>query len=85
MSLPEEIAAIRQYTETDPQNHRATVDLENRQIQLPDGEPIAFEIDAFERTMLIKGLDYIDYSLQYAPEIDSFIERDRSARPWAYR
>ena len=80
----EDIAAIRRDTETDPQNQRVTVDLENQQVLLPDGEPIPFEIDAFERTMLMKGLDYIDYSLQYKPEIDSFIERDRAARPWAY-
>ncbi len=80
----EEIAAICLATEADPQNRRVTVDLEIRQVQLPDGEPIPFEIDAFERTMLMKGLDYIDYSLQYTPEIDSFIERDRSTRPWAY-
>ncbi len=80
----EEIATIRSATETDPQNRRVTVDLESRKILLSDERSIPFSVDEFDRTMLMQGLDYIDYSLQYAQEIDSFVERDRISRPWAY-
>jgi len=80
----EHIDAIRAATESDPQDATIVVDLERTLIVLPHGQEIAFDIDAFDRGMLLQGLDYIDYTLQYAGDIDRFEERDRLNRPWAY-
>ena len=79
-----EIDAIATATETDPQSRTLRVDLERCNIALPDGREIGFEMDEFDRGMLLKGLDYIDYTLQYANDVDAFLERDRLSRSWAY-
>ena len=51
--------------------------------QLPDWRA-AFEIGAFEKRMLIEGLDPIDLTLTNRAEIDLFFKRDAIARPWVY-
>jgi 3-isopropylmalate/(R)-2-methylmalate dehydratase small subunit len=35
--------------------------------------------------MLIEGLDAIDLTLKHKNDIDLFLERDRTERPWIYR
>ena len=79
-----EIDAIATATESDPQSQTLRVDLENCTIVLPNGREIGFEMDEFDRGMLLKGLDYIDYTLQYASDVDAFQDRDRLSRSWAY-
>ncbi len=79
-----EIRALNAATEADPQALKLTVDLERAVIALPDGREIGFEVDAFDRGMLLKGLDYIDYTLQYEDDIERFLTRDRVSRPWAH-
>ncbi len=61
-----------------------TIDLESQQIELGDGRRIAFQTEPFDRDMLLRGLDYIDFSLQYTEAIDGFIAIDRQRRAWAY-
>ena len=78
------ISAIRKETETDPQEDLLTVDLEIRVVTLPGGTEFVFDIDEFDREMLMKGLDYIDFTLQYEKDIDRFTAEDKAARPWAY-
>lgn len=85
VKLPEaDIDAIVIATESDPQSLTINVDLQRCRISLPDGREIAFEVDEFDRGMLLKGLDYIDFTLQYESDIDTFRDRDRISRPWAY-
>ena len=79
-----QIAAIRKLTEQDPQSTRPTIDLDACTVSIPDGSRFEFKVDAFDRDMLMKGFDYIDFTMQFEPEIDQFIEKDRSARCWAY-
>ena len=79
-----EIDAIAVATESDPQSRTLCVNLENCNITLPDGREIGFRMDEFDRGMLLKGLDYIDYTLQYAGDVDAFLDRDRLSRSWAY-
>lgn len=79
-----EIEEIRAATAPDPQALRITVDLQQSRVELPNQRRIAFEIDAFDRDMLLKGLDYIEVTLQYAGDIENFQTRDRLGRSWAY-
>lgn len=51
--------------------------------QLPDWRA-PFEIGAFEKRMLMEGLDPIDLTLTNKAAIDLFFERDAIARPWVY-
>ena len=60
------------------------VDLKNQQLKLPDGESIAFEVDAFRKHCLINGLDDIGLTLQHVDEIKAYEERRRQEAPWLF-
>ncbi len=71
-------------TEKDPASLQLTVDLVECTVTSPDGIAHRFEMDGSDRNMLIKGLDYIDFTLQFEDDIARFIASDRDIRPWAY-
>jgi 3-isopropylmalate/(R)-2-methylmalate dehydratase small subunit len=54
------------------------IDLEAQRIELPDGDSIAFEIDAFSRQCLLRGVDQLGYLLGESDAIEEF-ERARAA------
>lgn len=56
-----------------------TVDLAEQTV---DG--YRFDIDAEAKTMLLKGLDAIDLTLEHRDAIAAWQVRDRAARPWVY-
>ncbi|MEX1147504.1 MAG: 3-isopropylmalate dehydratase small subunit [Sphingomonadales bacterium] len=66
-------------------NAVVTVDLERQEITRPDGEVIAFEVDAFRKGCLINGLDDIGITLKKADAIDTYESRERNDQPWLYR
>lgn len=80
----DELDTIENATSAEPQQNLLQVDLRNKKLTLPTSDVIAFDLPEFDRTMLLKGLDYIDFTLQYADDIDRFVESDRRARGWAY-
>jgi 3-isopropylmalate/(R)-2-methylmalate dehydratase small subunit len=51
------------------------IDLEALQIALPDGTQIAFEIEAFARECLLRGVDQLGYLLAESDAIDRFEAR----------
>jgi 3-isopropylmalate/(R)-2-methylmalate dehydratase small subunit len=53
-------------------NARITVDLARQVVVRPDGEEIAFEVDAFRKHCLLNGLDDIGLTLEHAGAIDTF-------------
>ena len=79
-----EVAAIASELEPDPQARRVTVDLAAQQVRSPGGTLYRFEIDPEPRQMLLEGLDSIDLTLKYRPDIEAFWLRDRVQRPWIY-
>jgi len=59
-----------------------TVDLINQKVVRPNGEEFSFEIDAFKKECLVKGLDKIGLTLKKADKISAF-ETVRSEKfPW---
>jgi 3-isopropylmalate/(R)-2-methylmalate dehydratase small subunit len=62
-----------------------TIDLENQTISRPDGHSVSFEIDPFRKHCLLNGLDDIGLTLEKAPAIDSYEERQRLSQPWLAR
>jgi 3-isopropylmalate/(R)-2-methylmalate dehydratase small subunit len=80
----QQIDAIIEATKTDPQNRPITVDLERSVVSLTGGRELDFAVDDFDREMLLKGLDYIDFTLQYERDVENFVECDRVSRPWAH-
>jgi 3-isopropylmalate/(R)-2-methylmalate dehydratase small subunit len=58
------------------------IDLEHQTIARPDGALVSFEIDAFRKHCLLNGLDDIGLTLEKAPTIERYEERQRIGRPW---
>jgi len=63
-------------------NARLTVDLARQVVVRPNGEEIAFDIDAFRKHSLLEGLDDIGQTLSHAASIDSYEQARQQARPW---
>ena len=61
-----------------------TVDLERQVVVPPNGLPVPFEIDALRRRALLKGVDDLGLTAEYAPRIAAYQQKDRAARPWAW-
>jgi 3-isopropylmalate/(R)-2-methylmalate dehydratase small subunit len=78
---PEQVQAIFELVAADPRA-QVTVDLPSQQVRLPDGRAFSFEIDPGRKERLVKGLDAIGETLQYADDIRAFEARRRSTAPW---
>lgn len=66
------------------EGYRLIVDLERQVVETSDGQSIAFEVDAFRRDCLLKGLDDIGITLERAEAIRAF-ELDHKTRfPWVF-
>lgn len=64
--------------------YQLTVDLPEQKITLPDGESIAFDVDAFKKHCLIEGLDDIGLTLQHTADIKSYEEKRKQEAPWLF-
>ena len=62
-------------------NATVMVDLENQEIQRPDGEVIKFDVDPFKKYCLLNGFDDIGLTLQKEDKLKAFEEK-RKAQPW---
>ena len=51
----------------------------------PDGSVDHFEIDPFRKECLLAGIDEIDLTLRYEPDIQAFEQRQRIEMPWLAR
>ena len=67
-----------------PEALRIGVDLEAQRLRLPDGEAIAFEVDAFRKHCLLDGLDDIGLTLQHVDAIRAYEARLRVEAPWLF-
>ncbi|MAT33722.1 MAG: 3-isopropylmalate dehydratase small subunit [Ponticaulis sp.] len=63
-------------------NHIFTVDLENMEVTLPDGEKVSFDLDNTRRHNLIEGLDDIGLTLKSDDKIAEFEARRKLTTPW---
>jgi 3-isopropylmalate/(R)-2-methylmalate dehydratase small subunit len=54
------------------------IDVAASNIQLPDGQPVAFEIEKFARHCLLEGVDQLGFLRQHLTDIEQFEEQ----RPW---
>ncbi len=63
---------------------RMTIDLPAQEIHTPEQEIIPFEVDAFRKDCLIRGLDDIALTLEHAAAIRAFEAQRRLDAPWLY-
>jgi len=62
--------------------YQLTVDLERQVVVRPQGEEIAFEVQAFRKYCLLNGLDDIGLTLKHADKIRAFEAARLAAKPW---
>jgi len=60
------------------------VDLQNQNIELPDGTILVFEVDSFRKHALLNGLDDIGLTLQKADVIRDYEARRANEAPWLF-
>ena len=81
VTLPEdEVHALM--AEAKGGNHVLEIDLESQTVSAPSGASFTFDIDPGRKEKMLKGLDAIGETLQAAPAIDEFEQRQALARPW---
>ena len=59
-----------------------TIDLENQEIERPDGGKIGFEIDPFRKKCLLNGWDDIGLTLKNEQKITDFENTRKQSQPW---
>ena len=64
--------------------YQLTVDLDQQLVRTPDGQDIAFDVDAFRKHCLLNGLDDIGLTLQSADAIRNYEQRWREQSPWLF-
>jgi 3-isopropylmalate/(R)-2-methylmalate dehydratase small subunit len=63
-------------------NARITIDLDKQTVTRPDGQAIRFEIDAFQKSCLLQGLDEIGLTLKKDKAISGYESKRKQSQPW---
>lgn len=77
---PEEVARLAKVAD-DPDTNEFTIDLP-AQVIVASNERIPFEIDALKKDALMRGLDPVSATLQYAEDIRRFEKTHFATNPW---
>ena len=62
--------------------YELTIDLERQVIVKPQGEEIAFQVQAFRKYCLLNGFDDIGLTLRHADKIKAFEAERLAQKPW---
>jgi len=62
--------------------YQLTIDLDRQVIVKPQGEEIAFEVNAFRRYCLLNGFDDIGLTLRHKDKIKAFEAERLASKPW---
>jgi 3-isopropylmalate/(R)-2-methylmalate dehydratase small subunit len=80
----DEVARLMHLLEEDQSGQVVDVDLPSQVVTYPDGRFVSFTIDDGRKTALLSGLDEIGRTLTNEGDLDRFVARDRTLRPWIY-
>ncbi|HLA38905.1 MAG TPA: 3-isopropylmalate dehydratase small subunit [Candidatus Glassbacteria bacterium] len=64
------------------EGYRLTVDLLQQTVSTPTGKSYKFDFPAFAKDCLVRGLDHIGWTLQFAPQIADFEKKYYEERTW---
>ena len=67
------------------EGYQLTVDLAAQRVITPDGNSYHFEIDAFRKDCLLRGLDAIGLTLQHGDQIAQYEQHRRMHAPWLFQ
>ena len=66
------------------ESYELAINLEEQKIVKPNGEEIAFEVDAFRKHCLLNGLDDIGLTLQDSADIKNYESSRAKQAPWLF-
>lgn len=66
------------------EGYRLTINLQDQQVVLPDGDTVAFEVDSFRKHCLLEGLDDIGLTLGHAEVIQQYEKQRMQEQPWLF-
>ncbi|EPJ46355.1 MAG: isopropylmalate isomerase small subunit [Osedax symbiont Rs2] len=66
------------------EGYQLNVDLQRQVVITPSGEEHSFEVEAFRKHCLLKGLDDIDLTLQNTADICAYEAKRKLAAPWLF-
>ena len=78
-----EVSQLFKEVEAQP-GYQVTVDLAAQTVTTPSGTSFHFDIDAFRKECLLKGLDEIGLTLQHDVEITAYEQRRKQEAPWLF-
>lgn len=64
--------------------YELTVDLPAQTVTTPAGQAMSFQVDAFRKDCLVRGLDEIGLTLTQSDAIRAYEQRRRSEAPWLF-
>ena len=64
--------------------YKLVIDLEPQLLTTPDGQQYAFDVEAFRKGRLLRGLDDIGLTLQQASAICDYETKRREEAPWLF-
>ena len=67
---------------TQKPGEQVSADLEKQTVTAPAGKPYHFDINPFAKTCLLKGLDHIGWTQQFADKIRDFEQKLKQEKPW---
>lgn len=81
-----QIELLARYIQADPQQCMLTINLEQQRVSATNDPNIgvSFEANAYQKRLLLGGLDPIGLTLRRKDEIAAFITEDSKRRPWVY-
>ena len=77
----QEVEALFQQVMQKP-GAQITADLEKQTVTGPQGKEYHFDINAFSRACLLKGLDQIGWTQQFVDKIRDFEQKLKQEKPW---
>ena len=67
------------------EGYQLTVDLAQQIVSLPEKEQFHFDIDAFRKDCLLRGLDAIELTLRHEQAISAYEKRQGQEVPWLFK
>ena len=65
-------------------DYSISIDLQEQQVTMANGNAVEFEIDAFRKHCLLNGLDEIGLTLQHADKIRAYEHARKQSSPWLF-
>lgn len=85
VKLPEDVVSNLRQDLLEGEARGITIDLEAQVVTLPDGTQHALVIDPFWRECIMKGVDEVELTLSYMPEIKVFEDQYLAEMRWIDR